>query len=1712
MRKLNFDNLGLLSDEITLKGVVWIDAFKAPFLDMPLFAPQPGPLFADIDGTSNDDVITGTSGDDILNGLEGDDLINGGAGNDTINGGDGDDVLSGNSGDDILDGGTGNDVLNGGMGNDTIYGGSDVDIINGNDGDDILYGDVGNDIAGNDVINGGMGNDAIYGWYGADILSGDSGDDVLYGGGNDDVLYGGDGADTLRGGDGNNTLYGGDGDDVFYTTGYGSDVLHGGAGNDTINLGSSDDIVYGDAGDDIIYSSGTQNFIDGGDGIDTYIAFNFNADDLLSVSEVAPGIYTVIYDRYFTSPTQTTYPTINVLTNVEFIRSGGTNGTDIALSSFGQNDTNLSEFKDVYRGSNFADRVYGFEGDDSFAPNGGDDFIDGGVGQDTVEFDFETLLDFEVLWLGGDNYTVATSVSYAGDAQTNILHNVELLETETYLGDLALLAQFYTMDTHLTTGDDTFIGSNVAEGINGREGDDTIQGLGGDDIILAGRGKDIIYGGDGNDFIRGGEAGYRNYTAGDDDDILYGGAGDDVIEGGEGNDYIIGGLGADDLDGGRGIDTLSYEDSSAAVYVNLRLGVTRWAADGDTVANFEILIGSDFNDNLGANTEGGMLMGGLGDDILNGSTVGTTNTLTGTAVYLEASRENITVTLVEPGVHTVTTTGATNEGTDTLNEVDGIRLGGVDGTFYLIDYFVTGIIYLRYPLQPFSGYSADETITGTNSADVFDGGTGNNFLYGLGGDDIITSLGNDVIDGGTGDDLIEMGGNVFDASTATDGGSGIDTISFSTLSQFPSGNLFFVLDLLSQSYSVRDGSTVLYVDQFSNFENAAGSEYRDLLQGGEDANTLRGLAGDDTLQGRGGSDFLEGGTGDDSLSGGDGVDTAVFSSADRNDYQITETASGEYTVTALNGVMDGTDSLVGVEYIQFGADSEMSFDIARLLAGQIAIRLTNENDEFTGTAENEIINGLSGNDIINGGLGANIIGGNAGNDTLISLGSDFITGGAGNDIIELGLNVSGGQTTIDGGTEYDIISFQDMTAVDDGMGGSSTVVTIDLAAGNYTLYADGVLLSSGSVSGVEAATGSEFRDVITGDAQNNNIEGLGGNDVIYGGDGNDTLRGYDGDDMFYGEAGNDHIYGGNGNDFIDGGNGIDRLYGNNGDDTIFGGAGNDWLYGGNNDDHLDGGADDDKLYGGGGNNVIYGGDGDDDIFGQGDSNQLYGGDGDDYVSGGIGSDIMYGGNGVDTLWSGNGNDTVYGEAGDDSLRGGNDDDILFGGIGDDSLRGENGNDTLFGGAGYDSLDGGVGIDIADYSQSLVFMFYDYTGAIGARGDVVLDTLISIEAIRGTGFDDRLYGDDAVSTFYGGDGDDLLVGRGGDDILSGGAGNDTLDGGDGIDMAVYSLAASYIVYDFLGVVAAQGEITNDTLISIEAIRGTAFNDRLLGGNDASIFYGGEGADRLFGRNGDDELYGEGGDDIILGGRDNDIVDGGGGNDQLRGNEGDDTLLGGDGNDILAGGAGADAMDGGAGIDRVEYTYGTNAGVTASLGDASINTGDAAGDTYVNIENLYGTSFVDTLYGDAGNNRIDGRLGDDALFGGEGNDYLLGGAGNDVLNGEGGNDLLLGQAGTDIYQFDAAHGTDRIVVFVQGEDLIEFTENVFDFSGLTITQDGAHVNIVSSEGTIIVNNSLVADFAVDDFIFASPPSQEPLDLDERDITEQDMTMFVEVDALI
>ncbi|MEO0991054.1 MAG: hypothetical protein AAFX00_08930 [Pseudomonadota bacterium] len=109
------------------------------------------------------------------------------------------------------------------------------------------------------------------------------------------------------------------------------------------------------------------------------------------------------------------------------------------------------------------------------------------------------------------------------------------------------------------------------------------------------------------------------------------------------------------------------------------------------------------------------------------------------------------------------------------------------------------------------------------------------------------------------------------------------------------------------------------------------------------------------------------------------------------------------------------------------------------------------------------------------------------------------------------------------------------------------------------------------------------------------------------------------------------------------------------------------------------------------------------------------------------------------------------------------------------------------------------------------------------------------------------------------------------------------------------------------------------------------------------------------------------------------------DALFGLDGDDTLNGLEGDDVLAGGTGADVINGGAGIDLASYAFAAPAaglakakagsktkGLTVDLADTTQNTGEATGDTYIDVEGILGSDWSDHLFGDARDHHHNGRL--------------------------------------------------------------------------------------------------------------------------------------------
>lgn len=101
--------------------------------------------------------------------------------------------------------------------------------------------------------------------------------------------------------------------------------------------------------------------------------------------------------------------------------------------------------------------------------------------------------------------------------------------------------------------------------------------------------------------------------------LLVAGAGDDSLSGGDGNDFLIGGAGSDSVDGGDGVDIVSYITARGGVLSDLSGEFAGLGdANGDTFANLEGLVGSNFRDRLIGDDTTNFLFGRGGSDLIQG--------------------------------------------------------------------------------------------------------------------------------------------------------------------------------------------------------------------------------------------------------------------------------------------------------------------------------------------------------------------------------------------------------------------------------------------------------------------------------------------------------------------------------------------------------------------------------------------------------------------------------------------------------------------------------------------------------------------------------------------------------------------------------------------------------------------------------------------------------------------------------------------------------------------------------------------------------------------------------------------------------------------------------------------------------------------------------------------------------------------------------------
>ncbi len=255
---------------------------------------------------------------------------------------------------------------------------------------------------------------------------------------------------------------------------------------------------------------------------------------------------------------------------------------------------------------------------------------------------------------------------------------------------------------------------------------------------------------------------------------------------------------------------------------------------------------------------------------------------------------------------------------------------------------------------------------------------------------------------------------------------------------------------------------------------------------------------------------------------------------------------------------------------------------------------------------------------------------------------------------------------------------------------------------------------------------------------------------------------------------------------------------------------------------------------------------------------------------------------------------------------------------------------------------------------------------------------------------------------------------------------------------------------------------DTLISIEAIRGSeSYGDLLIGDKlDNSIDA----------RGGGDTLKGHGGDDTLGGGDGDDLLDGGDGGDWLAGGAGDDTLIGG-----VYAWSGLDPKSTTGDWDRLDYRDATGA-ISADLptgivtGDASVGT-----DSVSHVEEIFGTDYDDSFIGGqpgAEWEQVTGGPGNDTIDASQSADPMFD-AQAQYADAQGGITATL--AGTGGTVSGAGVGTDTLIkiAYLRGSRY----NDTFDISAFEEGADGNSYNRIragAGDDTITGNGDTNLDF--------------------------------------
>ncbi|KYG21639.1 hypothetical protein SE92_16370 [Bradyrhizobium sp. AT1] len=1583
-------------------------------------------------------------------------------------------------------------------------------------------------------------------------FQGNAGSDIVTGNGNTQIQFGnatggvsvnltagtvdGDGSvghDTITGGvfnvagsNFNDTIIGSAGNDIL-SGNVGNDILDGRAGNDSLNGGAgTDTFVYATGGGfDFV-----QDFVHGQDKIDLTGVYGIYSLADLQSHAVQSGSNTIITFSPSEGLTLQNV-TLSSLTASDFLF--GTPAAPIV----GDGNAN------TLVGTANAETISGLGGNDRLQGLGGSDYLDGGLGFDRAVYTdatggvsvnltagtasgpgigTDTLVNIEGA-VGSDFADTFDATGFAGDSgipgaaiglaefegrggNDTIIGSVnasgEILGRVSYASATAAVTVDIAAgiaDGNASVGHDTFsavnaiVGSVYADTLLGsdnpsgtyeqydaRGGDDLIDGRGGYDFasynndaattsgITVNLAAGIVTGDSsvGTDTLRSVEAVRGTNFADTYSAVGFSGVSTNAGSFGTFNNFE--GMGGDDTISGNGATRVQYTLALDGVTVDLALGMAHGTAAGDIAQ-----VGTDHFTGVNA------VMGSLFGDVINGSSASEVfmglagnDQIDGGAGFDTAQYSNLTFVTggVNVNMASGTVTGDASTGTDSLRSIEGVQ-----GTIFADTYDATGF-----------GQAG--------ALNVGNNGASNNF-EGLGGDDVVTGNGSTrlIYGSATGGVTINMS-----AGTVT-------------------------------------GDVSVGHDSFTNVNAVNGSNFADLYDAtgfvgpNNNFNIFQGLGGDDQIIGNGNTQIqygnattsgvtvnLAAGTASGDGSVGHDTFTGVNQVVGSNFADVYDATGFNSVYGTFNNFMGGA----GNDIITGNGDTQITFGnptggvVVNLAAGTVDGDASVGHDTITGGVR--AVQGTIFNDILTSGDGDNTLFGNAGNDVLDGgAGNDYLSGGTGADTfiyatgdgadyVQDFLHSDGDKVDLTGVNGVFSLADVQAHATQNGLDTS-----LDFGGGN-TLYLQNVNLGSLTASDFVFGTpivGDDNPNTLVGTSHNDTIVALGGNDMLEGGGGLDLLDGGSGFDRAIYAAATGSIIANLAAGTASGpGVGTDTLV------NIEGVIGSDFAdtfdaAGFTGSTGLPGVAiGQSEFEGRGGDDIVVG---NINALGQIVTRMSYLGatsaitadigagtaDGDASV----GHDTF---SNVSTVWGSAYNDTIYGS---------NNASFTY-----ETYEGRGGDDYIDGRGGYDQVT--YNSDTTTTSGIYVHLA---AGTVNGDATVGTDTIRSVEAARGTNFDDTF-----DATGFGQAGATNVGSSGTFNDFAGAGGNDTIIG-NGSTRLNYQIAAASVSVDLeTSVIGTTNAVTvvgsatgategTDTFTGVNAVQGSTFSDTLLGSSFNNNFTGLGGDDYIDGRGGfDTAIYNS--LSTVTSGVTVDMAAGTAtgdasiGTDTLRSIEGiqgtgyADTYVATGFNGVSANagsfgnfnqfeGLGGDDQVTGNGNTRLLYSNATG-GVTVNLIAGSV-TGDASvgHDSFTGVNSAYGSNYADTY--------------DATAF-----------IGLNSFQGQGGNDLITGNGST---QLMFANATSGVIVnlangTVDGDGSVghdTITGGVTNVSGSnfddTITGSTGNDQLFGNSGNDLLgggagNDSLNGGTGADTFAYATGGGADTIvDFLQADADKIDLT---------